>query len=143
MRRGQISIEYVSTYSWSLLAVTVIIGAIIYFGVLEPERFVPEECRFPSGLHCIDYQADTSGIVIVIENSLGFNIINMGVNINGSNCVTNATGPASLLNGAQGTYSFTCTPLRGKFMGLLDVTYTSQPTLQPHRKHGAITVSVA
>jgi len=50
MKKGQALMEFLMTYGWAILVVLVAIGALAYFGVLNPERFLPkteftkEEC---------------------------------------------------------------------------------------------------
>jgi hypothetical protein len=140
--RGQAAIEQLSTYGWSLLTVLAVIGAITYFSILDPERFIPESCTFPSGIYCMDYVAATDGITVVIQNSLGFNIINLSLSLNATACVASAVGPASLTNGAQGTYVFVCSPNRGTFQGVIGLNYSSQPTLRNHYKQGYLSTRI-
>lgn len=138
MNRGQAAIEQLGTFGWSMIVVLSIIAALTYFGAFDADRFIPEECRMASGVYCIDHQSATDGITVVLENSIGFNIINLTLNIEGNNCTTAAIGPASLLNGEQGTYAFNCTPPRGAFQGSLLLNYTSQPTARTHEIIGFI-----
>ena len=37
-------IEFLSVYGWALIIVIVAIGALAYFKVLSPEKFIPETC---------------------------------------------------------------------------------------------------
>ena len=76
--RGQAALEFLLTYSWAILVVIVIIGALAYFGVLNPQNFIPERCTFSAGLSCEDYVYDStnSELVLRITNGLG-----RGINI--------------------------------------------------------------
>jgi len=51
-KKGQAALEFLSTYGWAFLVVLVMIGALSYFGVLNPSNFVPENCNFGSSLSC-------------------------------------------------------------------------------------------
>ncbi|MAH51939.1 hypothetical protein CMI37_39340 [Candidatus Pacearchaeota archaeon] len=42
-RKSQAALEFIMTYGWAFLVVFVAIGALAYFGVLSPDRFLPEE----------------------------------------------------------------------------------------------------
>jgi len=72
-RKGQAAMEFLMTYGWAILVVLIAIGALAYFGVLNPERFLPEKCLIASGsgLFCDDYNAVSgAGITIRIKNIL-------------------------------------------------------------------------
>ena len=43
-KKGQAAMEFLMTYGWAILVVLVAIGALAYFGVLSPDRFLPERC---------------------------------------------------------------------------------------------------
>ena len=46
MKRGQVALEFIMTYGWAILVVLVAIGALAYFGVLNPGKYLPEKCFF-------------------------------------------------------------------------------------------------
>jgi hypothetical protein len=41
--------EFLLTYGWAILAALVVIGALVYFGVLSPARLAPERCSMEGG----------------------------------------------------------------------------------------------
>ena len=43
------------TYGWALLVVLVAIGALAFFGVLNPGQFLPDQCTLFSGMSCTGY----------------------------------------------------------------------------------------
>jgi hypothetical protein len=48
------------------------IGALAYFGVLNPSRYLPERCNFGSEVTCADYLIDDAGSVLVkFVNNMG------------------------------------------------------------------------
>ena len=61
-KRAQAAMEFLMTYGWAILVVLVAIGALAYFGVLSPEKFLPSSCSLPSGLGCIDHKATATGL---------------------------------------------------------------------------------
>ena len=73
IKRGQAAMEFLMTYGWAILVVLIAIGALAYFGVLSPERFLPEKCLIASGsgLFCDDYNAvGGSGVTVRVRNIL-------------------------------------------------------------------------
>ena len=60
------------TYGWAILVVLIAIGALAYFGVLRPERLLPEKCIVAtgSGLFCEDYSVLADNVTIRIKNIL-------------------------------------------------------------------------
>ena len=140
MKRGQAALEFLMTYGWAILVVLAAIAALAYFGVLSPDRFLPEKCTMPSGLACLDFKADASTITLIIQNSLGQDINNVGMNI--SSCSGNFTGSGSLTNGAQATYNISCSPSSGKFRGTIQFNYVNQATGLSHTKFGEVILSI-
>ena len=143
MTRGQAALEFLMTYGWAILVVLAAIGALSYFGVLSPDRFLPEKCFLPPGLGCIDFTGDRNGITLLIQNSLGRDIDLVTIAINGTGCVmsSQSSGPSELKNGAQGRYDFNCTPVSGKWQGVIDISYTNQGALS-QRKRGELILAV-
>ena len=68
-KRGQAAMEFLMTYGWAILVVLVAIGALAYFGVLNPDRFLPEKCILStsSGLFCDDYSSNAADDTITLR----------------------------------------------------------------------------
>lgn len=76
MRRGQVAMEFIMTYGWAILAVLVAIGALAYFGVLSPQRAIPERCILETGFNCRDFiveeeDANLMQVRFTVLNGLG------------------------------------------------------------------------
>ena len=142
MRKGQAALEFLMTYGWAILVVLAAIAALAYFGVLSPDRFLPEKCTLPSGLACLDFRATASGVDLILQNSFGFDMNTVSVSLNGTGCVGTATGPAALTNGEQGTFTVACTPPSGKYKGNINIAYVNQNTGLSHTKLGELIVKV-
>ena len=69
-KKGQAALEFLTTYGWAFLVILVMIGALAYFGVLNPERFVPETCTFGSAFACEDHVMTTSDATIKLRNNV-------------------------------------------------------------------------
>ena len=69
--KGQAAMEFLMTYGWAILVVLVAIGALAYFGVLSPEKFLPEKCVIStgSGIFCQEFSATAeSGVTLRLKN---------------------------------------------------------------------------
>jgi len=73
-KRGQAAMEFLMTYGWAILVVLVVIGALAYFGILNPSTLLPERCEFQIGLNCKDHRVNQSEIRFSIENGKGNDI---------------------------------------------------------------------
>ena len=111
--RGQAAMEFLMTYGWAILVVLAAIAALAYFGVLSPDRFLPDKCQLPSGIACLDSRLTTSGATLVIQNALGFDMTGITVSVNGTGCSGSDSSPSTLANGVQGTYDISCSPTSG------------------------------
>ena len=77
MRRGQAALEFLMTYSWAILVVIIIIGALAYFGVLNPQSLMPDKCTLTAGFSCDDYLLQGGGspqVSFTVTNGLGRSI---------------------------------------------------------------------
>ena len=106
-KKAQAAMEFLMTYGWAILVVLVAIGALAYFGVLSPEKLLPEKCVIASGsgLFCDDFAATIDTVTLQIKNLLtntvtlnSVNVINLpdGVLASGNDCtattlINNAT----------------------------------------------------
>jgi len=132
--------EFLMTYGWAILVVLVAIGALAYFGVLSPDRFLPSKCQLPAGIACTDFKIDGNAneVTIVLRNGLGFDLTGVVAGVEG------CTDPAAqaLSNGGQQTFIATaCIGLTGgsKYNGDFNVTYTNSDTSLAHKIQGTIT----
>ena len=70
-RNAQAAMEFLLTYGWAILVVLAAIAALAYFGVLSPERLLPEKCLLEPGLACVQHKVDPTTITLVMINGLG------------------------------------------------------------------------
>ncbi len=68
-KKGQAAMEFLMTYGWAILVVLIAIGALAYFGVLSPEKFLPEKCVISSGsgLFCDEFTSDATADTVTIR----------------------------------------------------------------------------
>jgi len=70
-RKGQAAMEFLMTYGWAILVVLAAIGALAYFGILSPEKFLPEKCILEPGIDCTGFKVAPTETTIVIRNGMG------------------------------------------------------------------------
>ena len=148
-RKSQAAMEFLMTYGWAILVVLVAIGALAYFGVLSPDRFLPARCQLPAGVACSDFRilegtTPTTGTVdIVLRNGLGFDIGTAAqpVTVSVSGCTVSDTTPNTIANGGVESYQATsCSIVAGqKFSGDINVSYRNVDSGLDHKIQGTIT----
>jgi hypothetical protein len=98
-RKSQAALEFLMTYGWAILIILIVIGALAYFGVLNPQRMLPSRCTLPSGWSCGDYAVDAS------DNTVRINIINgNGKSVTVTGVSANTTSGAKIDCGWTGSY---------------------------------------
>ena len=70
-RSGQAAMEFLMTYGWAILVVLAAIAALAYFGVLSPEKFLPQKCLMETGFNCISSKVEITQSTIVLQNGYG------------------------------------------------------------------------
>ncbi len=70
-RTSQAALEFLTTYGWAILVVLAAITALSYFGVLSPDRFLPNKCTTTPGFGCTEAAAQANEVRFVLMNNLG------------------------------------------------------------------------
>jgi hypothetical protein len=128
--------EFLMTYGWAILVVLAAIAALAYFGVLSPDKFVPDKCVVQGGgLSCDEFNAIDDTITVVVSNNGGKNYENVTVTFTPrSGCGTVDITPAAqdVADGATATFAITCPEtISGKARGDIAILFTpSDGTLQ-------------
>ncbi len=73
-RKAQAAMEFLMTYGWAILVVLIVIGALAYFGVLNPQQFLPKKCQFGQGIVCQDHKLTINNLRVRLNNALGSDI---------------------------------------------------------------------
>ena len=117
-KRSQAAMEFLMTYGWAILVVLIVIGALAYFGILDPQSLLPERCTFQTGFNCRNHIASASSDNITLEilNGIGRTIvIKAGSTANGTSTTDNpldkcvSTSNVTINNGATGEVHLACT----------------------------------
>ena len=69
-KKSQAAMEFLMTYGWAILVVLAAIAALAYFGVLSPEKFLPEKCILQPGIACVSHKVEPAKVTLVISNGL-------------------------------------------------------------------------
>jgi hypothetical protein len=75
MSRAQASMEFLMTYGWAILVVLAAIGALAYFGVLSPDKFLPSKCSMTPGIDCSEFKISPTDITFAFRNGIGQTLI--------------------------------------------------------------------
>lgn len=126
------------TYGWAILAVTVVIGALVYFGIFSPAKFLPETCSFPSELTCVGKALTTADatagtIEFVVSNNVGNDITIAAADITATGGCTSASatvgggaGPVTVNNAKTATVKVTCGAVTaGRMKSTVTIKYTN------------------
>jgi len=70
-KKAQAAMEFLMTYGWAILVVLAAIAALAYFGVLSPEKFLPEKCILQPGISCVSHKVEPTQTTLIISNGLG------------------------------------------------------------------------
>jgi len=96
MKKGQAAMEFLMTYGWAILVVLAAIGALAYFGVLNPAKVLPEMCVGPAELACLekpaveDTPANGPAFSFAIKNNIGYPVNFTGLASSSGDCTVNA-----------------------------------------------------
>ena len=74
-RRSQAALEFLTTYAWAFLVIIITIAALAYFGVLSPNKLLPDRCNFGSEISCMQYVIKENGLQLKLKNNVGGTII--------------------------------------------------------------------
>jgi hypothetical protein len=126
-RRAQVALEYLTTYGWAILAVVIAIGALSYFGIMNPANLLPDKCDFGKQLDCADYQIKSNGeLNIIFRNNFGKSINITSISwASGSLGSAVNTFPKTIESGKTGEFNLIMSPAKPKG-AKADVTLTIQ-----------------
>lgn len=140
-KKGQAAMEFIMTYGWAILVVLVAIAALAYFGVLSPGKYLPEKCVPAAGIGCTSFKATTTGVDLILQNALGKDIVVTAINIPDATC--SDTFNTTLVNGADATFSISCTLTSGsKINSDLTITYDEVNGLTDLENSGTLSTKV-
>ena len=144
-KKSQAALEFIMTYGWAILVVLVAVGALAYFGVLSPDRFLPSKCTMQPGIACLDHSASTvtNELKVVVQNSLGYDITITA--LESQFCTAQPSLSAGVGNGQSYTATLACNfGTATKYNGQFNITYTTPSDVGglTHKNLGQITTKL-
>jgi hypothetical protein len=136
-KKAQAAMEFLMTYGWALLVVLVAIGALAFFGVLNPGQFLPSQCAAFAGLSCVSYVAVSNGastngeLNFQFQNGLGYTLTSFTADV----LLTGAASPLA----AAGTNDCVSPVLSVVDGGTVSCDYDAGILSQDQRVKGKIT----
>ena len=147
-KRGQAAMEFLMTYGWAILVVLAAIGALAYFGVLNPSRTLPRSCTLVPGMSCDDFKVTTTTAQLVLRNGMGDRLSSVTASIQGCTPDTKANGDDSwddgtILGGTGGITLTGCSngAITSRFKKDVAITYTTSAGVS-HTVTGIVTSSI-
>ena len=147
MKKAQVSLEFLVTYGWVLILIIVAIGALSYFGVFSPSRYVKESCEISNQLVCEDFEIWTNKIDLDLRNEFGREIEIVQLNITSEDYGSfidceKACGSFSIKNGETSSpYCYDAgisLPPRNKIPFTIEISYQREPGAPMHRAVGTL-----
>ncbi|MBW2991971.1 hypothetical protein KY345_02005 [Candidatus Woesearchaeota archaeon] len=135
-RKAQAAMEFLMTYGWAILVVLAAIGALAYFGVLAPDKFLPEKCMMPPGIACLDGKVTTTQIEMIMQNSMGKDITVNSISVGNCSISPNMT----FANGDRDTFTIACSTgaAGSKYKGDIAFDYTTRDSGMQKVTYGTI-----
>jgi hypothetical protein len=158
-RKAQSALEYLTTYGWAILILSVVIAALAALGIFNPNQFVTQECLMPADFSCVTYFLYSNGIMALqLQQSLQYpvNVTSIGCSQNSTPATPNISNPPSnqIYMPIESTYNFSIqckqsaggnyigTP-GGLFQGYVGINFTDLTTGFPHSDIGKMVVKIS
>lgn len=149
--KAQNALEYLLTYSWALIIITLAIAAFIAYGLFTPSHFEGNECVLPVGLSCTGSTLSTGGTALLnIKNTMQDPITITAIGCNSNQTIANMQAFSTTLEpNSNSTFYFSCYTGASPFSGLLGsvftgsivVNYTDTYTNAPNTVYGKLIIA--
>ena len=78
--KSQAALEFLTTYAWAFLVILIMVGALAYFGILNPSKLLPDRCNFGSEITCdknrmVVRRQNDNTLEMTLTNSFGTAVI--------------------------------------------------------------------
>lgn len=73
-KKSQAAFEFLGTYVWAFIAISITLGALYYFDVFNFSKYAPQKCAFTSQFDCLDFSLTSTQVKFKLANNLGENI---------------------------------------------------------------------
>ena len=103
MVKSQAALEFLTTYAWAFVVISIAIGTLYYSGVFDFSKYLPQKCIFPSQFKCLDFSLKPTEVRVKLANNLGEDISVTSVQItNDANPPISCTPPLAPFDWAHG-----------------------------------------
>jgi hypothetical protein len=85
--KSQAAMEFLMTYGWALLVVLIVIAALVFFGLLNPDRYTPDKAEVEDKT----IQITPAGNFLIIKNIGPKKLYNVSLNFNNGDCYSDET----------------------------------------------------
>ena len=140
--KAQAAMEFLMTYGWAILVVLAAIGALAYFGVLSPQKFLGEKCIVEPGLACISNKVEPAKITLVLAQNKGKTITINSISV--GSC--SGTFSQTMVSGSDGTFVIggSCDNgiAKDSFKGDITIGYTEKETNLTKTAYGNLNAKV-
>jgi uncharacterized protein (UPF0333 family) len=140
--KSQAAMEFLMTYGWAILVVLAAIAALAYFGVLSPEKLLPEKCILQPGIACVSHKVEPTKVTLVISNGLGRTITISSITVGGCS----GTFSTTMLSGTDSTFVVggSCNNglAKDKFKADITLGYTEKDTNLTKTAYGNINTKI-
>jgi len=102
--KSQSAMEFLMTYGWAILIVSVVLGALYSMGVFNQTSTITTSCVPSSGYFCsiTSYSSSTGNILVIVSQNTGMNWGDWGIAYC-AGCIIGSSGPSSLTYNVQST----------------------------------------
>lgn len=147
--KSQAAMEFLMTYGWAILVVLAALAALAYFGVLSPDKFLPEKCILEPGLTCVSNKVEPTKITLIVANGLGRSLTIDSISIVSKSSTCSNTFTQAMQSGEDFSFVINnngagCSNgvQKEKFKGDITISYTEKDTALPKTMFGKIVTKI-
>jgi hypothetical protein len=122
-KKSQAAMEFLMSYGWALLVILLVIAALAYFGMLNPDRFLPDKITVSDNRIQL---ISTGSNRIIVKNVGADTLTNLRINMTNHDCIESAARTIS--PGSLDNFYLSCSdmPTSGsRLKGDIKITYTT------------------
>jgi hypothetical protein len=136
--KAQAAMEFLMTYGWAIMVVIAVIALLAYFGVLSPDRFLPEKCVLEQGFLCVNQKVEPGRVSLDIGNAIGRTVTITSIDVAGCGGLFNE----KMQNGAQKNFDIggACNngKIREKFKADITISYIEKDSNTTKTAYGVL-----
>lgn len=148
-KKGQAAMEFIMTYGWVILVVTIFIVSLFYINYVNVQKSPSTQgCFLFTGLSCEEHKIDTTSVFIVVRNGLGEDLSYLNIVVVGSDnyCANTSLNLSGIFSdGSLIKLNKSCLntpPANSLFRSDLDIYYRIAGKSITHRERGYIMTKV-